>query len=184
MKPRQARTRADDGFTLVELLITVTITGLIVSVLCAALLSGIRFGPDMSDRTIAAVDTSFVTDRLSDDVANAGRHAAASVAMECSGSSTSVTLPRLDSVGGGTVSWYAELSPVDPPFHRVDLYRKTTTTASDPGTLMLTGFCAEGSGEVVASSWARAHFVLTLRLAPSVALAPQEIVIGADRRTA
>jgi len=180
----RARPRADDGFTLVELLITVTITGLIVSVLCAALLSGIQFGPEMSDRTIAAVDTSFVTDRLSDDVANAGRHAATSVAMQCSASSPSVTLPSLASVSGRTVSWYAELSPVDPTFHRVDLYRKTTTSASDPGTLMLTGFCADGSGEVVASSWVGAHFVLTLDLAPSVALAPQKIVIGADRRTA
>jgi prepilin-type N-terminal cleavage/methylation domain-containing protein len=65
------RARDERGFTLVEMLATIVIMGLVVAPLTAALMEAINLIPAAGDRTKLATDTVLVEKQFSDDVADA-----------------------------------------------------------------------------------------------------------------
>lgn len=67
-----ARTHADDGFTLVELVVTVAIVGIIVAALAGVVLSYLRNTVDATSRLTASNDVQFASAYWQRDVASIG----------------------------------------------------------------------------------------------------------------
>lgn len=68
---RPARTSRDEGFTLVELVLSVAILGLVMTAICGAMVVGLRTTTEADNRVGASNDVQFASTWFADDVASA-----------------------------------------------------------------------------------------------------------------
>jgi len=73
MRTQDADARLDDeaGFTLVEMLLAVVITGMIMAVVSGALILTLRLSPTVTARARYSADAGILSTFMADDVANA-----------------------------------------------------------------------------------------------------------------
>ena len=73
MIKRLRRTRADDGFTLIELVLSVAILGIISAALCGVVLQYLKTTTDTSARLNESTDQQFISTYWQNDVSSLGR---------------------------------------------------------------------------------------------------------------
>ena len=97
MRPRLG---AEDGFSLIELVIVCLILGVVLTGLVNVLVSGTRAQADDQGRAIAQQNTRLALDRLEYDA-----RCATSATLVGSGAGVSLSLPSQCSHATGTVTW-------------------------------------------------------------------------------
>ena len=189
------------GFTVVELLVAVVISGLIVGAGATVLVQGLTLTPESQERTVVASRVTRLTDVFSDDVANARQITAVSNPLQntsaCSGGLASLwgpfTIgPLTDAVG---VAGGLRIVQLD---GTVVLYRGVVRAAARGGhsqfavvrtvgsqhDVLATGWCPTGTTPAPFShSYDDPALTTTLRIAPSPGTGVSSVVIGANRRT-
>lgn len=176
----------DDGFTLVEVLVVVSITGIIAGALAGLLIQGFQRIPEAEDRTAFAGDVARLTDAFSDDIANAADVESLGAHLMCDALPGAppalqnvVELGRWIPRGAGTGPYWLALLAAhepDPAYKRVAIVRDAE--------VMLVGYCVEGSSEpVVVADYDDPSFNVTIRLASRPGGEVREIRVGGDRRT-
>lgn len=120
---RLVRCRA--GYTLVELLLVLTILGTVLTGLMTAFASGTRAELDLNKRFQAQVNAALALGKLRQEV-----HCASSISPAGSSASITLTLPSQCTGGGGQVSWCTVASG-----SQFSLYRQAGATCSSSGKL-------------------------------------------------
>lgn len=139
--------RNERGFTLPELLVTVVLTGLVMSGIATALIQGMKIPSEGRARSNAATARTFATTTMSDDIANAKLVETLKagtpdgeeyrVASTCNTNAAPDRLYRLTWHDGTRVDYQLQYSSYNPTTARVELQR------SDGGDFetLIEGYC-------------------------------------------
>ncbi len=184
--------RDESGYTLTELLVTLTISAIIGVVVSQALLLTLKLGPETTARNKFATDTTFYVDALSDDVANAtAQPTSVAVYPNCeldTGNTTRTNELGTFPLPTGTAHWWATISnPSGTPatVYKVLVFRRLSTDSQS--TTMLTGYCprfpdSRYSNTMLVNATADSYS-LDLKLLPSTTEAERTVSFRGDRRT-
>jgi prepilin-type N-terminal cleavage/methylation domain-containing protein len=180
--------RDESGFTLTELLITMTITALIGGVVAQTFLLTLKLGPETTARNKFATDTTFLTSALSDDVANA---TAQPTGVSVSASNCVLQTVELGvfPLPTGSSHWFAVISnPTGTPatVYSMQVFRQLNTDSTP--TVMLNAYCARSpdpryTGVIAITTVTDPGYALDLKLLPSSKEAERTISFRGDRRT-
>lgn len=189
--------RAERGLTIVELLITVTIMGAIVSVLLTVIVQSFTVLPASTERTATAAQRARLVDAVSDDIANAASNVAPMVPIVGVATNDCVTVfsaqslfgipdarafvggVRLPRVSGPEVQYQGALQTFSPTHHKVTIFRIVSGTVQR----VLVGYCAIDTTNILKADYSDPTVTLTLKLAPSPNAPMETFVISGSRRT-
>jgi prepilin-type N-terminal cleavage/methylation domain-containing protein len=165
----------DSGFTLVELLIVVVIMGIVIAVVCQALIIGIRLGPQTKNRTGVAANQSFLTDALSDDIANATVDVAVPTPLTQACTAVTWTFATI-TVPGHTVRYKAKVV-TGAPRNTVNVLRAVD---AGPDVVMLSGYCRPA--DIFRVAYANNTLLVELPVSAGPNEASQRLRFGSARR--
>jgi hypothetical protein len=172
--------RTEQGLTLIELLVTVTLTGIIGFVICQAFLLTLKLGPEARERTKVAADSSLLIDRLSDDVANARVVTAGSVNAKCV--IQDAPLWTFDFGDGTSAAWSVKIAASSTA--NVNTYVISRLSGAPTAQAMLTGYCNASSGaDVTKAVVSEPTYSLDITIRSSATSAERVISFRGDRRT-
>lgn len=193
--------RSEEGFTLVELLVTLVIFGIVMGALVGVLLVAIRVPGQITEHTHEGWEKARLTRYVSDDLASAtsvsfpwaATRTTACALNDPSGGFGSVDLGRFVWVddGIGRSAWYwGRIEPrrAGSALYVLRLYRRydpdTATPATNRDDLILSGFCRAGTADVVAASYdaATRGYSGSLRLSDTVDAVPVTVSVGGYAR--
>ena len=103
-------TAREDGFTLVELLMSIVISGIILGPIAASLLVGLRTSDETSNRLVGSNDAQMLSVWLTPDIQSAGGQSgdvATSSNTDCSGISNVLRLRWRETSGSTTTTYNA-----------------------------------------------------------------------------
>jgi prepilin-type N-terminal cleavage/methylation domain-containing protein len=131
----RARLAQEDGMTLIELLTTMSILGLVMTGIIVMFTSGLRATTDMNTRFQAQQNARLALSSLRNDIGSACTVTVGTVTGETAGSQVTLVLQNPSPTAGAnacssgttTVIWCAASSTLAQPF---SLYRSTAATCS------------------------------------------------------
>ncbi|MGQ0825000.1 MAG: PulJ/GspJ family protein [Actinomycetota bacterium] len=176
----RGRDATEGGFTLVELLVVVAITGIISTALTTMVVQGLTAGPDAAERTAYSVDVTFFVDRFSDDLANATANPA------FTGTATGCQLgdgdPLEVSGSGGVTEYFPRIAADASGMRRVGIHR--LIVGNPESEELVSGYCDPTSpARVFDVDVSGPSARIDISLAPSPGLEPRSFVVGSSRRT-
>lgn len=185
--PREA------GLTLIELLICVTIMGLLGFVVANTLVMALNFGPSSSQRSTFASNSGFLISNMSDDIANAVSVAPdVFTALGWSSPNCSLGFAGLkkfvfNAAGTDWAQYYAVLTASDrndPAHLKVIVYRQyQKPNQALVTTDVLDGYCLKGATNQLVASYSDPTYKLDLYVSPGSGGSNRPLSLSADRRT-
>jgi prepilin-type N-terminal cleavage/methylation domain-containing protein len=200
MQLRRAR-RDESGYTLTELLVTITITAIIGVVISQAFLLTLKLGRETTARNKFATDTTFLINAFSDDVANATSQPTG-VTVTANAAATSRPTGTSDRVssfgtfplpGGQSATYKATITkagqPTTPLYATV--WTAMITRELDPGggapiatSTMLKAYCLRAATNIFSvPSTPDPGYAVDIRLVPQPKESERTISFRGDRRT-
>jgi Tfp pilus assembly protein PilE len=187
---------AESGLTLVELLVTFTLMGILGFVVSSTFLLAIQLAPDTQARATLAASSGFFVDTLSDDVANATAFgpdqytSAGSSTPNCvlnQGTNGYSGLQKFTFSTTDYAEYYAVLSPSDqandPAHLMVKIFRREKTGSAIATTVVLDGYCKTGLANQLVASYNDPTYKIDLYLQPRSTDETRHTSLSADRRT-
>jgi prepilin-type N-terminal cleavage/methylation domain-containing protein len=183
--------REDNGFTLVELLISVAVLGIIAACIGGALVTGMMSEPEVRHTSTYGAQSAFLISQLSDDVANATSVSSIDAtphAPKWTCTPTTLLLGRVVQANE-YIDYQATIQVASQPtsnggsVHEVDITRAEVTNVTKSDTV-LTAWCNDGSELGYGAWFANPTYSLELELQPSPGSIERELSLSAAVRTA
>jgi prepilin-type N-terminal cleavage/methylation domain-containing protein len=200
MKLQRVRSGRDEGgFTLTELLVTVTISGIISLAVAQSFLLVLKLGPETTARNKFATDGAFLINTLSDDVANATAQPTGITTYNNCDIAADNNSPRESSFGtfalpNGQSAQYKGTIFKGPNWSSptyANVWSVTITRIFDPGgggalttTTMVQGYCVRASTNVFSTpAMTDPSYALDVKMMPNATEVARTISFRGDRRT-
>jgi prepilin-type N-terminal cleavage/methylation domain-containing protein len=179
---RSRHASRERGFTVVEMIVVVAITGLIGLALLQVISLGFRETPGSVNRTKFGSNVAVLINNYSDEVANAPQAAVvhATGAETCSATQFDGILIQKTVTPSAWIVYTASVVPDPSGWNRVTVSRVETGL---PSRTVLVGYCdPASSAKVFAGDYQEPTLTVTMTLSPNPKHAEQTVTLLASRR--